>query len=816
MAGTPINFWRWRIRPIRIDGRLDAAHGQADMQKPKAMPDTRHQWALSLAAVFIPPLLALILFALSIGALIIPATREALMERKRETLQAMVGAAISQLEIAHASPDPRSQAEAIRQLRGWRYGPDHKDYLWIMDRQLRMVLHPYRPDLEGQSLADFRDAAGKRVFVESLAIIDRHGEGYVDYFWQWQDDPHRIKPKLSFIREFKPWGWIIGTGIYVDDVQAEVRRVTGHLYTIALLAGAGMLFLLAIGIRQGWRSEKLRRDAERRLAESRERYRALAHASADLAILFIHGRVAGANRTACTLLNRTETELLGRTADSLLPSSAQPLLTALQAGQSAPECETALTGDNQLIPVALTCSVLHVHGEEAVMLAGRDLRPTLQIPPGSDETLPWSTLGLGCLKLTGDKKMSVLSANPPAARLLTGADKPDLAGRSLMALLPPSEFAVLNHELTSRGSVQGLILRPAPNRGVRFWLTGTQAILADAGNGIEARPVTPLDERSGYRYPTLTSLAGLVKAGQRPDLILHAARRIVDELFVQAGQQALLSGETPSAPFCLLAVGSIGRGEPTLQPDQDTCLLFADPDGDPAAYTAFGRQVTEACAAAGIPPCKMAHTAANPAWILSLDQWKHQFSQWIRLAEPEALLEVNIYFDFRTLWGNPALEGVLRRHIFDCVADRPVFLRHLAGDTLQFKAPLDLLGRIRADQRGDESLNLKAVLLHFVNFARIYALRHRISETGTVARLNALHQTGHLPPDFVQDTLDAWDYLMGLRLRGQVESLERGAVPDNCVLLSRLSAWDRNALKYALSHIAHLQHRLTADLINPA
>ncbi len=82
-----------------------------------------------------------------------------------------------------------------------------------------MVMHPYRTDLNGQDLAGFSDPRGVPIFVEFADLVQREGQGYVDYVWQWQDDPERLEPKESYVKGFEPWGWIIGTGIYIDDVR---------------------------------------------------------------------------------------------------------------------------------------------------------------------------------------------------------------------------------------------------------------------------------------------------------------------------------------------------------------------------------------------------------------------------------------------------------------------------------------------------------------------------------------------------------------------------------------------------------------------
>ena len=79
-----------------------------------------------------------------------------------------------------------------------------------------MVVHPYSPELNGKDLTDFRDSNGKAIFVEFVKAVSSTGDSYVDYMWQWNDDSTRNVPKLSYVRLFEPWGWIIGTGIYTE------------------------------------------------------------------------------------------------------------------------------------------------------------------------------------------------------------------------------------------------------------------------------------------------------------------------------------------------------------------------------------------------------------------------------------------------------------------------------------------------------------------------------------------------------------------------------------------------------------------------
>jgi PAS domain S-box-containing protein len=792
----------------------------------KRLPSAeRDPWLRAMVGLLLPPLLALVLFAVAVATVIVPATERALMERKRETLRAIVAAATSLLgrhaeEAARQGiPTEQARRSAIEDLRGLRYGDARKDYLWIMDRELRMILHPYRPDLEGQPLAEFQDPAGKRVFVESLAVVEAAGEGYVDYLWQWQDDPGRIEPKLSFIREFKPWGWIVGTGLYLDDVRADMRQVTRRLYGVAALAGAGMLLLLAIGMRQGWRTERHRRAAERDLAESRERYRALAHASDDMAILFRAGLVAGANRTACEWLGLSERELLERPVAEILNAERDAeLIRAVREDAAATERETLLVGRGQAVPVLLSCSLVHLGDERAVLLAGRDLRPALAA--GADTDI----LGLGRLRLALDRDLTVLQASPLAVRLLDG--------RALQEKLADVEAAVLRREMETQPAVPGMIVKTRDGRALRLWaarMPGStnpptcEALVADATEELQRReirtsptgPTLELDADLGRaRLRMLEWAETAARSGHYPELVTGPFGHFLDRLVRRACALALGDAGAPPAPVTLLAVGSIGRGEPTLNPDQDTALILTDGAeyGDWPAR--FGEALTARLEKAGLPPCRAGHTAAHPEWRRTASGWREQFADWIRNAEPKALMEVNIFFDFRALWGDEAMAGELRRHIYSCVAERPVFLRHLAADTMEFRTPLDALGRIRPDHRGEDHLDLKGAMLHVVNFARIYSLRHGITETGTSARLVALGRGAHLPADTVQDTLDAWRHLSALRLRLQVERMDRGLGPDNRVILSALTPWDRSVLKLALAQIGHLQQRLASEILH--
>jgi methyl-accepting chemotaxis protein len=141
-----------------------------------------------------------------------------------------------------------AQKQAMEVIRSLRY--DEDDYFWINDMTPVMVMHPTNPKLEGQNLSGLKDPDGKFLFNEMVTIARQHGAGQVDYRWPKPGSEEPV-PKISYVELFQPWGWILGSGIYVDDVQTEFReqalRAFGILAVIALLL-TGLVTLIARSI----------------------------------------------------------------------------------------------------------------------------------------------------------------------------------------------------------------------------------------------------------------------------------------------------------------------------------------------------------------------------------------------------------------------------------------------------------------------------------------------------------------------------------------------------------------------------------------
>lgn len=147
---------------------------------------------------------------------------KSLMEEKELQTKALVESAYSilanfqtrvesgELSITQAQNAAKSEIKVLRY--------DETNYFWINDETARIVMHPIKPELDNKDLSGFEDPNGKRIFVEFADMAKQHGEGVVDYYWPKPGQEQPVQ-KVSYVKGFKPWGWVLGTGIYVDDVE---------------------------------------------------------------------------------------------------------------------------------------------------------------------------------------------------------------------------------------------------------------------------------------------------------------------------------------------------------------------------------------------------------------------------------------------------------------------------------------------------------------------------------------------------------------------------------------------------------------------
>jgi signal-transduction protein with cAMP-binding, CBS, and nucleotidyltransferase domain len=282
------------------------------------------------------------------------------------------------------------------------------------------------------------------------------------------------------------------------------------------------------------------------------------------------------------------------------------------------------------------------------------------------------------------------------------------------------------------------------------------------------------------------------------NLDLH--RRVLDRVLARHG--------TPPVPFTLLVMGSAGRGESLLGPDQDNGFILADyPDEEHGRIDAWFRAAAEAfnagLAAAGFPLCPGGIMAMNPLWRKTLPQWRRQIETWATRRVGAALLFADIAFDFRAAGGDAAPAAALRDHLGRVLARSPALLVAMAGQNQGLTVGLTLWGGFTDDEPGEGTrtdLKLHG-LMPLVAAARLMALRDGVAETGTPDRLAALAARGTLSSREAATLAEAFDLLLDTVLRQQLADHAAGARPGNLVDTAAMPKPARTALRDALKAV---------------
>jgi PAS domain S-box-containing protein len=835
-------------------------------------PQPTPHWRHFAASIVSPAILTFALFLGLIFAVVIPTMRANIMERKREMIRELTQAAWS--ELAHFESRERqglltrsdAQAAAVARIRTLRYGDDGKDYFWVTDAHPRMVAHPYRPELDGQDLSEYSDRAGTRLFVEMAKLVRAEGAGYVEYLWQWKDDERRVVPKLSYVKGFEPWGWIIGTGIYIEDVRHQVSDITRRVIWIALGFSVLVAGLLAFMTKQSLDLERQRGLTEAALRESEEKYRTLVEGTTEGIVLVTQGHVVYGNSTALTLLGYSESDLAGLACERLF----DPVPACLERGQPPAEAQRvqAIRQDGSRLEVLVGASAVSVGDRTGLILAIRDMTAhrsaeetlsrllsemqTTQLVPTRPVTatrLVTATVGLEAsiraaadamtrsgssallVKAPSGEDIGIVTDQDLRTRVIAAGRDTSLPVAGIMSApllrIPGDALLFEAARLMQEHDVQHLVVTDAlgATLGVltgKELLQGQQHSVSMLLAAIQAS--TSVEDLRDSRATVPFLVRSLLDAGTRVEHVTRIMTSVSDAVLTRLVDMALQAEGSAPAAFAFVVLGSEARGEQTLKTDQDNAIIFEDGTPDDAAsrqayFLRIGQRVCDGLDAVGYTRCHGGVMASNAKWCKPLSAWRDHVTNCVMAVDEQALNDMNVLFDFRCAYGETSFAATLREHLRNLVAaGQHAFFFHLAQTTLQFKPPLGFFGNIQLETGGDHpsAFNIKNAIIPVVNFARIYALRNHLEDTNTYDRLRRLLERGVLLQSSHDELAQAFTLLMQLRLAHQAARACAGLEPDNYIDPGELTQLQRSLLKKVFSDIGVFQSRLRTDFARTA
>lgn len=183
-------------------------------------------------------LIAVLAFVFMFFFYVFPTIEENLVAEKQAKVTELIDVAYDVFSEYHQRysvgliSEEDAKAEALKIINTLRY--EDNNYYFVINDVPEMVLHPLKPELNGQSMVGFEDPNGKKLFVEMANVARAEGEGIVNYLWS-KPGKDKPVPKISYVKQFEPWQWNIGTGIYVDDIEEDIGAMKN-----------GIIFMLII------------------------------------------------------------------------------------------------------------------------------------------------------------------------------------------------------------------------------------------------------------------------------------------------------------------------------------------------------------------------------------------------------------------------------------------------------------------------------------------------------------------------------------------------------------------------------------------
>jgi PAS domain S-box-containing protein len=818
-------------------------------------------------SIVLPSSLTIVLFIASIYMFIIPFFENAIMEDKKETIAELTNTAISLIQEYENeysdSPLNLKEAQELAKERvaQIRYGSEEKDYFWIIDETPVMIMHPYRPELIGTDLNNYYDSKGDQPFVEAAKLVKEREEGFVDYMWQWKDDSTKVVPKLSSVKLFKPWGWIIGTGIYLDDVEEEINELKKTLLIISLIIALIIALILFYVVRQSLNIEMKRQKLTDELHQSRQKYKTLVEASNEGTLMFMDETIIFSNTKFRAICGHSQQEMSKKKLEDLFTTNWQTIQANFKKNVKSYSFETDLIcSENKRVEVVLSVSKVDYANTHGYIFTTKEVTKKELVDREIKNINSEIISSLALMKQPITEYINPIHHCPADLSIQQTSEKMERMhldvflikqGDEIIGIVSSNDISIkavaknidLNKPITSIMSAPLVTISDSKNLHEAFYCFSTQ----------KASHIVTMDEHGALSgiisYENIISLQhnslsyllheieesntieDLNKVHKKLPAIVHIlaqsneyindtivfASSVTDKIsqkIIELGLEEL--GPAP-CKFEFISVGSEGRKEQTFLTDQDNGLIYEDgfsKDSTIEYFLELSNFVADALNEVGYNYCKGGMMACNPKWCQPLSKWKEYFTSWAEELDTKSLMDASTFLDFRSINGNHKMSAELRKYVFSLAKSKNDFLIGLAEMTTNFKSPINSFGNLVGNDIAskNKTIDLKTISTPIVKYSRIRALKHEINSTNTTERLKQLYKEGHLSENDFKDINLAYNYVMKLRLRNQSDLIQRGKEPSNTIHIDKLSNIEKGFLKSIFSLINSISSNVVNEI----
>lgn len=799
-------------------------------------------------SIVIPTLVAICMFIVSFYVVIIPLFEQSMMDRKKEMIGELTNTAWSVLseyqEACKSGSISLEEAKkaAAEQVGKMRYGKEQKDYFWIISSSPVMIMHPYRSDLNGKDMSNFADNHENKLFVDAARLVKEKGEGTLEYYWQWKDDASKIVPKLSYVKGFEDWNWVIGTGIYLEDVRLEIKNLKKSLLKVSFVIILLMLIIFFYILRQSKAIEDKRVKAEEQLRLSIQKYKSLVDASTEGTLMLVNGKVVFSNIKFISFLKDENVNLIGAEFSKLFRKNWDEMVSMITNPKKTYTFETELLNAKAgMQNVVISLTQISQSGRIGYIMAVKNVTENKR-------------LRLDAQKISDDIQLSLQLMNQPVHNLInknvtcslsdtiSDVAKMMTDNRSKLICVKEKEDIIgvvtdtdLRRRVLAKNEDADKPIYSVMSSPVKS--INQDALLYEAILLFEQKDITHLLIENNYgaiignisskqclemqrnslsylireinacfvisdlkliydKLPVL--IQAIFTSTDNISSISRTITSIADAINTRVIELALSEVGEPPCEFAFVAMGSEGRGEQTLKTDQDNALIFeVHTEENKDYFLRLSEIVNENLHAIGYARCKGDLMAGNPEWCNDINVWKAYFSNWINKPDMSNVLDSSIFFDLRLIYGDIRLVDELFKHVNETLQGNLSFFNQLTKTVIRQKPSTD-----------KKKVDVKQFLVPIIGYLRIQALYHAIPETNSLQRLNQLMALDVIPEKRGEEIERMYNFLMHLRIKWQVDLLLDNDLPENSVLLKNLTDIDKLTLKSIGSEISKLQDDL--------
>lgn len=346
-----------------------------------------------------------------------------------------------------------------------------------------------------------------------------------------------------------------------------------------------------------------------------------------------------------------------------------------------------------------------------------------------------------------------------------------------------------------------------------FFASHTYSVMMEVDN------TTTVEELKAASEKFVNVIRTFYAKGVKVRYISKVISQLNDKLFAKLYE--LTAPEELKEQAALIIMGSEGRGEQILRTDQDNALIISDNcTVSEQEIEEFANKFTEHLVDMGYPRCDGNIMLSNPFWRKTTKEFEKTLCNWIESTREESLINLAIFYDALCVAGDKYLLIRLKKHLSNTANSSKVFFTFFAKPVLNFATPLGMFANFVLDKKGhkDELDIKKGGVFAIVHGVRALSLEKSINKTNTVDRIKDLNDTGVIDREFAGELIEAFTFLLSLRLKSGLEKIDSLQEPDNYINPSKLNILEKDLLKDSFKIVdkfkKFISHHFELDRLN--